>query len=399
VSHTFVQREVEALRDRGVEIHTFAIHRSRPEDLLSDADREALRTTFTILPPGGWALLRTHVRTLVRRPFSYLRTLAFALSAPRGRRIVLSGLFHFAEAVLVSDECRRRGLRHLHAHFTSPSADVAQLAAMLGKEGARGCSWSFTAHGTDLLNDVQPRLADKVRRASLVVCVSDFGRSQLMRLVDAQHWGKLRVVRCGLGDPWLEGVTRKETHNPFCLLTVGRLEREKGHAILLEAIAELTRNGTPVRLELVGSGSQLGALRSQAARLGVADRVRFAGGVGQDTIRDRYAQADAFCLPSLSEGVPVVLMEAMATGLPVVAPQLMGIPELVEDGVSGLLVRPGRPREIARAIERLAGDAELRRRLGEEGRRKVMADFRLDESAAQLHSAFAELLEPEPAKA
>ncbi len=220
-----------------------------------------------------------------------------------------------------------------------------------------------------------------------------------MRLVEAEHWGKLRVVRCGVGAPWLEGVRREEAHNPFRVLTVGRLEREKGHAILLEAIAELTRSGIPIRLELVGTGSQLSALRSQAAELGVADRVRFAGGVGQDTIRDRYTQADAFCLPSLGEGVPVVLMEAMATGLPVVASRLMGIRELVEDGVSGLLVRPGCPHEMAMAMERLAGDAELRRCLGEAGRSKVVADFRLDESATQLHAAFAELLEAEPARA
>lgn len=398
VSHAFVQREVEALRARGTEVHTFAIHRARPEDLLTDADRDAFRTTYTVLPPRWPVLIRAHLRTFVRRPLRYLRAITFALLGSRARVGLLSGLFHFAEAVPVWEECRRRGLGHVHAHFTSPAADVAQLAAMLGRDAGSDLSWSFTAHGTDILNDVQPRLADKVRRASLVVCVSDFGRSQLMRLVDTHHWGKLRVVRCGVGDAWLADVRREQAHNPLRVLTVGRMEIEKGHAVLLEAIAELARAGVAARLELVGDGSQLTTLRARAAALGVADRVAFAGWVGQDEIRERYARADVFCLPSLGEGVPVVLMEAMATSLPVVASRVMGIPELVEDGVSGLLVPPGRPEALARAIERLAGDAVLSRRLAEGGRSKVMSDFRLDASAAQLQAAFDELL-ADPARA
>jgi len=180
---------------------------------------------------------------------------------------------------------------------------------------------------------------------------------------------------------------------------VGRLEREKGHSVLLEAIARLSDRGIPVQLDLVGDGTLLDALRARARELGVEDRVTFAGAVGQDRIQDHYRRADAFCLPSLGEGIPVVLMEALASGLPAVASNTMGIPELIEDGVTGLLVPAGRPDELAAAVERLAADPALRRALGERGRRKVIDEYDLDHGVDQLRDAFVDLLAPDAAKA
>jgi glycosyltransferase involved in cell wall biosynthesis len=182
------------------------------------------------------------------------------------------------------------------------------------------------------------------------------------------------------------------------LLTVGRLEREKGHSILLEAISLLEHRGVPVLLEVVGDGSRLDSLRRQARDLGISERITFAGAVGQDRIREHYLAADAFCLPSLGEGIPVVLMEALASGLPVIASNTMGIPELIEDGATGLLVSPGRPEDLAAAIERLAGDRSLGGRLGAAGRDRVMEEFNLDRGAEILRAAFLETLSPAPAR-
>ncbi len=173
---------------------------------------------------------------------------------------------------------------------------------------------------------------------------------------------------------------------------MGRLEREKGHAILLEAISLLQQRHVPVVLEVVGDGSRLDSLRRQADSLGISDRVTFAGPVGQDRIQDRYRAADAFCLPSLGEGIPMVLMEALASGLPAVASNTMGIPELIEDGVTGLLVPPGRPEELAEAIQRLAGDRSVGRSLGKAGRSKVMEEFSLDQGADSLRDALLQVL-------
>ena len=389
VAHAFVAREVRALRADGARIETFSIHRSSPADALSKDDRRARAETFAVLPPRLPDFVVAHLRHFVAGPAAYGRTLIRALRLPGGRRPVrLSQLFHFLEAVPIADQCRRRGILHVHAHFTNPSADVALLVAEL--LGPRAC-WSFTAHGTDILDDVPARLSAKVAEADLVVCVSDFGRSQIMRMVDDRHWPKLRVVRCGLDRAWFERSAEREPAAELRLLSVGRLEREKGHAILVEAVGELDRRGVAVRLTLVGDGSRRAALEQQARRLDVADRIEFAGTVGQDALRAHYLESDVFCLPSFGEGIPVVLMEAMATGLPVVASRVMGIPELVEDHVGGLLVTPARPDLLADALQRLAGDPQLRVRLGSVGRAKVMAEHDSGRSARQLADAFAAL--------
>ena len=401
LSHSFVRREIEALRARGLEIHTFALHRTDPGHVLTEADREAERSTYTVLPARLRSFAAAHLRALLTGPAAYVRTLAFALSRPPGGS---HGrwwqFFYFLEAAPIWRECDRRGLTHVHAHFTSPSGDVAQLVARLGVErgGSPAWSWSFSAHGTDIFNDGPASLAGKVASASLIVCISDFGRSQLMRLAPEEHWEKLRVARCGLNGEWFENGMSRTPGPELRLLTVGRLEREKGHSILLEAISLLEHRGVPVLLEVVGDGSRLDSLRRQARDLGISERITFAGAVGQDRIREHYFAADAFCLPSLGEGIPVVLMEALASGLPVIASNTMGIPELIEDGATGLLVSPGRPEDLAAAIEQLARDRSLGGRLGAAGRDRVMKEFNLDRGAEILRAAFLETLSPAPAR-
>jgi colanic acid/amylovoran biosynthesis glycosyltransferase len=399
ISHTFIQREIQALRRLGASIETISLHPARSEDLFGEEDREEAAATLSIRSLPRWKIAAAHLDAFGRGPRAYLATLRFSAGAASNGR-VLSPLFHFAEAVVVWSLCRRRGVRHVHAHFTSPAADVAQLAAHLG-EGVSpggGISWSFTAHGTDIPNDSPRRLAEKVRRAPLVVCVSHAGRAQLMRMVEEEHWGKVRVVRCGLDARWRESFDRGEAitvgaGGPLRILSVGRLEREKGHSILLEAIAELRHRGTPVELVVVGGGTACGRLVERARELGLGGEVAFVGAVGGEQLRARYADADLFCLPSLGEGVPVVLMEAMTAGLAVVATRVGGVSELVEDGVSGKLVSPGDAGALASAIETLATDPAGRKRMGEAGRARVLADFDVEQGASLLFEEFSRLAE------
>jgi colanic acid/amylovoran biosynthesis glycosyltransferase len=375
ISHAFIAREVQALRRLGLRVDTFGIHRSDPRHILTTGDAEALRDTYAVLPPRSPRFVWAHLRAMVNRPRRYLGALTLALNQPPVARSGRAGdLAHFAEAVPIWHECRRRGLRHLHAHFTRPSADVALLASHLA-DGE--LTWSFTAHGIDISLDGAERLAEKVRRAAWVACVSDFGRAQVMGLVEDRHWTKLHLVRCGV-DPEEFAPRQRQgggADGDLRILTVGRVEPVKGHAILLEAIALLAERGIDARATVVGDGSLLPGLTRRAAELGIHARVRFEGSVGQDRIRDHYAGADVFCLPSFGEGVPVVLMEAMAMELPVVASRVMGIPELVEHGTSGLLVPPARPDLLADALQRLAADRGLRRKMGEAGRAAVARRF------------------------
>jgi glycosyltransferase involved in cell wall biosynthesis len=391
VSHVFILREVLALRQAGVHVETFTIRRPGPGNVLSAADREAAATTRVIVPPRPLELVAAHAEAFVRAPMRYLSTLALAVRLRgRGARSLLWQVFYFGEAALMWRACRRAGIRHMHAHHANVASDVALLASRLG--GA-GWSWSFTMHGSTEFFDVhQHRLRQKVELARFVVCVSHHGRSQLMGLVDPPHWDKLRVVRCGVDVTAFAPPAGGRAEAPFEVLTVGRVDPIKGQPLLLEALAELRRRGLDARLTFVGDGDGLAELQALAARLGVEDRAGFPGAVGQDEIRAYYRRASAFALPSFAEGLPVVLVEAMACGLPVVASRITGIPELVEEGVAGLLVTPGRAGELADALAALAADPERRAAMGRAGRAKIESEFDIERTTGELLDVFRELV-------
>jgi glycosyltransferase involved in cell wall biosynthesis len=398
ISHTFILREVEALRRRGLEITTFSIRRAPAEQILSAADEAAAATTVAILPPRWGRLLGAHLRLLARAPRAYFSTLRAALAlAPPGLRGRLWQLFYFIEAVVLWRECERRGIRHIHVHLANAAADLALIAARLGSalDRDRPWSWSFTMHGPTEFYDLRHfRLPEKVKDAAFVVCISDFARSQLMGLSDPETWDRLHVVHVGIP---VEQFTPSRNgngngHAPVLptILYIGRLVPEKGQAVLLEAVARLREEGREVQVKLAGEGELRAHLEELCREAGIEDRVSFLGAVSQERIRDLYAEADVFCLPSFAEGVPVVLMEAMAMGLPVVTTRIAGIPELVEDGSGGVVVAPGRVDELAGRIAALLDDPEKRSALGAAGREKVLAEFDAEASAAQLHDLFTE---------
>jgi glycosyltransferase involved in cell wall biosynthesis len=391
VSHTFIQREVAALRAIGIDVDTVAIRRAAAGEVLSEADRAEARSTYAILPVTPWRLAGAHLGALLRYPRAYRTTLVRALKlAPAGLRGRLWQMFYFGEAVLLWDHARRRRVGHLHAHFANVGSDVALLAAHLGAAAGRGPrSWSMTMHGSTEFYDVhEHRLPEKVADAAFVACISDFTRSQLMLSADPAHWGKLELVRCGVDPRAFAPVARDGDRPPLRVLTVSRLVPGKGFALLLDALADAVGRGHDLVLEVVGDGPDGDALRARARRLGIDGRVTWLGAVGQDEIRRSYEQADVFCLPSFAEGVPVVLMEAMAVELAVVATRIAGIPELVSDGESGLLVTPARADELAEALARLAADEPLRRRLGRAAREAVLDGYAADHWARVLAGVF-----------
>lgn len=394
ISHTFILREVNALRERGVEVHTISIREVSGEHLLSEENRRALQSTYTIRPPRPREVVGAHAHALTRHPLAYLRALRYSLSIARpGWQGAIWQLFYFAEAIVLWRECVRVGAVHIHAHHGSPPADLALLAAHFGELSGSGPStWSMTMHGpTEFWNTRWFRLSEKLRRARGVICISDFARSQVMALIDEQHWDKLEVVRCGLIPEHYDALTAQHAARPQ-ILCVGRLVSEKGQAVLLHAHASLRRAGQDVDLVLVGSGPNRDGLERLATELGAGEHVRFVGPVGQDEIKRHYAAASVFCSSSFSEGVPVVLMEAMACGCPVVATAIAGVGELVRDRETGLLVSPGRADQLVRAIAELIEDPCLRAKLADAGRRYVAREFDVRRSAIQLESFFARML-------
>lgn len=393
VSHTFILREVNALRRLGAEIATFSIRQAGSDQLLAQADRVAFESTYAILPPRWMRLFATHLKLVILAPLVYLSSLALSVrgSAP-GLRARLWQLFYFVEAVMLWSECRRRGIRHIHVHVANVAADVAMLAASIGSAVEPECpwSWSFTMHGPAEFFDVSHfRLREKLRHARFVVCISDYARSQLMVLSEPAVWDRFHVVHCGIP---LEQFTRSgdgaARQAEPTILYLGRMVPEKGQAILLQAVALLAKRSQSVKVILAGDGPSRPGLERIAEQLGIASRSSFPGVVGQEQIQALYASAAIFCLPSFAEGVPCVLMEAMAMGLPVVSTRIAGIPELIDDGHTGLLVAPGRPDELADALQLLLNDPSLCSQMGSSGRQKVIGEFTTEKSAEQLYALF-----------
>jgi glycosyltransferase involved in cell wall biosynthesis len=397
ISHTFILREVQALRCLGAEVETFSIRRAESDQLLADADRVAFETTMAILPARWSTLLRSHLELAFRAPRSYAATSALALRlAPAGVRGHLWHYFYFVEAVLLWRECRRLRIRHIHVHLANVAADVALLATHIGStlEPDAPWTWSFTMHGPTEFYDVSRyHLADKVRSAQFVVCISDYARSQMMALSPPELWENLHVVHVGVPiDQFTPSARPPIARDDATILLIGRQVPEKAQAILLEALKLLLARGHEVSLVLAGDGPSRPQLEGLSQRLGVGSRVTFPGAIGQDQIKGLYEGAQIFCLPSFAEGVPVVLMEAMAMGLPVVSTSIAGIPELIDNEHTGLLVPPGRPDMLADALEQLLIDPDLRCRLGSSAREKVIEDFNSQQSARQLYALFAQML-------
>jgi colanic acid/amylovoran biosynthesis glycosyltransferase len=391
VSHTFIQREVLALRALGARVDTAAVRRARPAELLSDEDRQERRTTFSLRPinPLRWA--RAHVRAILSPGVRWLDGLTATLRLARLEpRSILWRLIYFVQAVVLWDHVRGLGARHVHAHFANVSSDLAMLAARVGGEG---WTWSFTMHGPTEFADVTAfRLAEKARSATFVACISDYCRSQLMSLLPAEEWDKLLVVRCGVDPAQFAPADAGASHagdGAVRLLCVARMTTVKGHAVLLAAARLLRERGVAFQVTLVGDGPERTLLEQQVARDGLTDAVRFTGSLEPRAVRAAIAGSHILCLPSFAEGVPVVLMEAMSCGIPVVCSHIDGIPELVHDGESGLLVRPGRPDLLADAIQTLAADGDRRREMGLAGRRQIEREYDVAANAAVLLEAFA----------
>jgi glycosyltransferase involved in cell wall biosynthesis len=393
VSHAFIQREVVALRETGRRVDVFSVHRADPSVVLSQQDEQELAHTTSILPVAPGKVVAAHVRAFARAPRAYLSTLRYALAqSPRGMRARLWQLFYFAEAILVWHECDARGIRHLHAHFANVGADVAWLASAFGAHAdpRGGWRWTFTMHGcVEFWSVDRFNLVRKVAAADRVLCISEYTRAQLMALCDPDDWAKLDVVHCGVDvTQYRPAAVAPRAAGPVRIVAVGRLSHEKGHPVLIRAFARLRARGLDVQLTLIGDGPFRDRLTELARSLGVDDALSFEGAVGQDDLPAHLQRADVFCQPSFAEGIPVVLMEAMASGLPVVSSAVAGIPELVEHGSTGLLVPPGRADLLADALAALVEDPARRREMGRAGRAVVEHSFDIGQVAQQIAERF-----------
>lgn len=384
VSLTFIQREIAALRGLGLDVITCSMRRTPPEQHPGADEKEAARTTFYVLDQARNPIrLLAAQKYVLTRPGRYFRTLKLAWNtrAP-GMKSSLLQLAYFLEATILGQHVEAEGVTHMHNHFTTGSATVAMLTSEL-----TGIPYSFTLHGpADFLEPYRWRIDEKTARARFVATISHYARSQLMFFSDPAHWDRIHIIHCGVIPELYSKSGAEQTQDELRLLFVGRIAPVKGLRLLVEAMKRLKDEIPRLRLTLVGDGPDRGMIEEAARPLG--DRISFTGYLSQSEVASALSKADICVLPSFAEGVPVFLMEALASGKPVIATQVAGVGELVENGESGLLVPPGDLESLVSAIRTLADDPDRRAAMGAKGRQRVREEFDIRIEAARLATLF-----------
>jgi len=385
VSHTFIRREICALEAHGQPVVRFSV-RAAAETLVDPADQTEQTRTRVLLDVGPMALLRAVLRTCLGRPLRFLRALRLALAC---RQRAAGGWIAHAAYLIEACQLRawlaRADAVHLHAHFATNPATVAMLCRVLG-----GPPYSITVHGPHEFDaPAFLGMPAKIELAAFVVAVSSFGRSQLYRWCGHRLWPRIHVVRCGVDRAFLSEPSSPVPDTPR-LVCIGRLCEQKGQLLLLRALRRLADARVACELVLVGDGELRGEIDALARELDVADRVTITGWATGDEVRKHLLSARALVLPSLAEGLPVVIMEALALGRPVLSTYIAGIPELVQPGLCGWLVPAGSVSELADAMrEVLAAPVSELTRMGRAGRERVALRHDAEAEALRLARLFA----------
>lgn len=390
-SHTFIRREIQALERIAIPVHRFAMRSDRAALIDAGDIAEDFRTEH-VLEMGAFRLLSTALLWLVTHPAATLVALASAFACgargaggPSGTGGRLRHLIYLVEAAYIARRCHDLGIGHLHAHFGTNSATVALLAHALG-----GPRYSFTVHGPEEFDAPHAlSLRQKIEGAAFVVAISSFGRSQLCRWVAPAHWDKIKVVHCGIEPDRFPQPMPLPPGGPH-LVAVGRLAPQKGFGILIEAMALAAPALPDLHLTLVGDGELQGQIKGMTDKFGLGPRITLTGWQDEEGVRRALDAAQALILPSFAEGLPMVLMEAMANGRPVIATAIAGVPELVNRDC-GWVVPAGDAMALATAIHALAQmPADRLAEMGRAARQTVFDRHDIDQLASALARHFHE---------
>lgn len=373
VALTFISGEIDAMERKELPILPIALNLPDDADVTSDeAHQRQARTTY--LKSSKLQLGLSLFGMVLAHPIAMLCVLWIAIrSARMDLNLVIRRIAHFCYASQTARHCRANSIRHLHAHFGQTPATIAWLACeILNRTSSQRTSWSFTIHGfQDFVDDAIARLDLKAASAAFIVCISDYTKSQLCRVTDPQYWNRFHVIKCGIDLDAFPLRTAPPDRSAPRIVSVARLSPEKGHLILLNALRMLLDDGVQADLQIIGAGPFEAAIRHESTHLGLDDRVTFSGELLPADVARALADADVFCLPSFSEGLPVSVMEAMAIGVPVVSTWISGIPELAVNDVTALTVPASNVEALAKALKKVAVDGKLRTALARNARTEV----------------------------
>ena len=387
ITETFILYEILQQAEFGIPVEVYPLLRhhepvKHPE--AAELVKRAHYQPFLSLP-----ILRANWRWLRKQPRTYLKMIAEVLKGTLGSmNFFVGALCILPKTVYFAEQMQLEGVTHVHAHFANHPALAALIIHRL-----TGIPFSFTAHAHDI--QVDRRMLDvKVANAKFVATISRCNQELIERCCGEAACGKVHIIHCGVTPGVFARGARKEQRSPFCIVSVGALKEYKGHSHLLAACKLLHERGLNFECHLLGEGPLRGRLQQQIDNFGLSRMVHLEGATPRPEVAEWLRRANVMALTSVptangkQEGIPVALMEAMAMELPVVSSAISGIPELVEDGVSGFLTLPGDPVAIADALQRLADDVTLAERMGAAGRAKVLAEFDQRQNAAHLAVLF-----------
>ncbi len=383
VSHTFILREIAHLRALGHVIHTASINPpDRALELMDAAERSEAQATYFVKADGVAGGAAALAYWIAKAPVRLLQMFRLGRQLAHGAK----GLAYAVEAAMVAKWMTEKQLAHLHVHFGNAGATVGVLVKALTQ-----CHLSYTIHGPDEFDDVPgQQLAHKMAAADAVVCISQFARSQLMRISAPADWHKFQVCRLGVDPSQFTRATGSNDSARVNMLCVGRLTPAKCQVLLVQACARLRDAGVAFTLTMVGDGPDRNRVEAAVAEHGLHDQIKLTGALTQKGVRQAFAQADIFVLPSLAEGIPVVLMEAMCSFVPCLSTPVNGIPELIENDHTGLLSTPGDLDSLVAQLQRLCNSPADRARLAQAAAVKVRQGFDLARNVRQLSQIFCE---------
>jgi len=388
---TFVYREIYGLHDRGIDIETVSMNRPARDEVSEEA-KGLLDSTHYLDKVSFPVKLLATFRLLFTRPRRVLECLGIFFSARpmKGVGDYLRLGYHLLEACYLHELFKSQNIDHIHSHFINGPSSLAMFLSVLMRK-----PFSFTMHASLIWLDPLA-FRNKLDRCAFCVSISEYNKAYVVSTYGEQLLEKIKIVHCGIHPQRMRDKldTAGRGGNRVSILGVGQLTERKGFHILIRACAALKQRGLTFQCSIVGEGHQRQELEALIASLDVADCVRLTGARPQEELPGFLASADIFVLPCVvardgwRDGIPVALMEAMYWRIPVISTEILGLPELIDSGKNGLLVKPEDVDGLADAIAGLAASADTRRVIGEQAREKVLAEFNTERSVEQLDTLF-----------
>ncbi len=385
-SHTFIRREIEAIEAMGIPITVLSIRKPSAGEILNDQDQSDFDRTWSIIPISILRLIYVHLSAVLMSPVRYFKSLFVAVRhRVPGFRSLLYSFIYFTESIILANKLASEKITHVHVHFANVGATIMMIASKY-----TGISWSMTLHGTvDYEYPHGILLGKKIESAKFTGCISNFGRAQALRTVNHSHWNKLFIYRCGINVDSLP-ATGSRSDDETTIICIARMSSEKGLMGLVSACSKL-KTISNIRMILIGDGPDRDDIETAIVEFGLQDMFTLTGYLSEKEVLKYLANADVLAVPSLMEGIPVVLMEAMAMNVSVVAPRLSGIPELIDDQHDGLLYTPADWDDFQEKMRLLISDDELRKKLQSNATQKINSQFSFGECVKPLYQQFTKL--------